>query len=405
MLLSAGVYQHGDQPLVVAGRSLSLYPPHNLITIAYVLLFLRLAPWWWRTGRQRVRQLDGRLRQVILWHLCPLAVWFLLPKHLSYFLWYLSPADCGPGQGMDLAAGVRDYSNWLTHDYHLNPVCALVAVGLCVAGLLAWRCLRRGGQVVLVLTVLAAVLTVTHPNHKSRNLHSWIAAIWVGAGAGAASLIYGRATAGWPRLRPWLAGAVVTGLAWMQYPALTASGHAPEGGPHPDHPSMLDATDGYLADLDGACRTLILTAAPVKPLTQWTFLQRFGDFKRLEERWYGFGEAGADNRRGFVRWLQTTDCDTLVYFEALRPPESWPDTGPECRPHAELSDVLRTQRVFHLVKQWDVPHYFCRVQVWKRDSEALTLLSDAPRWPSPGAVPLPAPGSPDSIPAIARLDN
>jgi hypothetical protein len=365
-LLPIGIVAwRGDQPFIWGELRISLYPPHNLIHVAYVLVFLRLAGWWWRVGRYRVRRLDGRARQVILWHVCPVAVWFLLPKHPSYFLWYLSLANADPRQHIDLVRGIRQYRGWLVEDYHLDLTSALLAVGLCAVGLLSWRRLRPGGQAVLLLVVLAAVLAVTHPNQKSRNLHSWLAAGWVTAGIGTATLLYRGCAGRWSRLAPWLGGVAVAGLVWMQYAALTAAGHAAEGGPHPDHPSMLDAIDVYLADLDGSRRAVILTAVPLKPMTQWTFLERHGNFDRLEEHWYGFGAAGEDNRRGFADWMRTTDCDTLIYCDKIRP-RDWADAGPECALHAELRDLVKAQTVFRLVKQRDFPAYACRVEVWQR---------------------------------------
>ncbi len=365
LLLIGVVARHGDRPFVWGDQRISLYPPHNLIHVAYVLVFLRLAAWWWRAGREQVRRLDDRVRQVILWHVCPVAVWFLLPKHPSYFLWYLSLANSDPRQHIDLMRGIRQYGGWLVEDYHLDLPSTLLAVGLCAAGLLSWRRLRPGGRAVLLLVMLAAALAVTHPNQKSRNLHSWLAAGWITAGIGTAMLVYRGCAGRWSRLTPWLGGVVVAGLVWMQYPALIGAGHAWEGGPHPDHPSMLDAIDVYLADLDDCRRAVILTAVPLKPMTQWTFLERHGNFDRLEEHWYGFGAPGADNRRGFADWLRTTDCDTLIYCDKISP-HDWADVGPECALHAELRDLVKAQAVFRLVKQRDFPAYACRVEVWKR---------------------------------------
>ncbi len=317
LLLIGFVAGRGDRPLMWSGQRISLYPPDNLIHIAYVLVFLRLASWWWRTGRLRLRQVDGRLRQVVLWHVCPLTVWFLLPKHLSYFLWYLSLANADPQQHVDPLRGVRQYGTWLVEDYHHDWKSGLLSVGLCVAGLLSWRRVRPGGQAVLLFVMLAIVLAVMHPNQKSRNLHSWMPAGWVAAGIGASALVYQDR---WRRLAPWLGGAIVVGMGWMHYPALLAAGHAPEGGLHPNLPSMLDATNVYLADLDRSRRVLILSAVPLKPMTQWTYLQRRGSFDRLEEHWYGFGSPGAENRRGFTAWMKTTDCDTLIYCERIAAP-------------------------------------------------------------------------------------
>jgi hypothetical protein len=367
LLLSAWIFQRGEQPLQIAGRSLSLYPPHNLIHLVYVLMFVRLALWWRRWGRQWTRQIDNRLRQIVLWLVCPITVWFLLPKHPSYFLWYLSLADRAPQQHMDVLGGFRDYATWMVQDYHFSAACAVAAAGLCLLGLLSWRRLRPGGVAVLALVLLAAVLTPTHPNHKGRMLHSWLPAMWVTAGLGAAALIYGRGTRAVPRLRPWLAGATVAVAAWMNFPALLAAGHAGEGGPHVEHPSMLDVSDAYLAERRPGGRMLLLTTLPLKPMAQWTYVERFGTFAGLEERWYGFGDAGADNRRGFADWLRTTDCDTVIFCESTiaRPGV---DSGPECALHAELKDVLSAQQRFRLLQQRELPHLACRIQIWRRRS-------------------------------------
>lgn len=128
---------------------------------------------------------------------------------------------------------------------------------------------------------------------------------------------------------------------------------------------MLDVTDAYLSELDGNGRTLLLTTLPLKPMAQWTWLERFGGFEGLEERWYGFGAAGTANRRGFAHWLQTTDCDTLVFCETTISREGV-DSGPECALHAELQDVLSEQQVFRLAQQRELPHLACRVQIWRR---------------------------------------
>jgi hypothetical protein len=365
LLFSAYVYQLGEQPFVLFGHSFKLYPPHNLIHIAYVLLFLRVTPWWWRQGRWWARQLDNRLRQLLLWLVCPLSVYFLLPKHPSYFVWYLSLADRAPKQHMDVLGGLRDYALWMVQDYHWSPACALLVAVLCAVALLGWRRLRPGGVAVLALVLLASVLTPTHPNHKSRMMHSWIPALWVTAGLGAAALIYGRGTARMPRLRPWLAGASLAIALGMQYPALNADGCTAEGGAHTVFPSMLDVTDAYLAEVAGSRRTLLLTTMPLKPMAQWTWLERYGNFDGLEQRWYGFGASGDDNRRGFAEWLRTTNCDTLVFCESTIP-RPGVDSGPECPLHAELLDVLTAQRLFPLASQHDLPHLACRVRIWKR---------------------------------------
>jgi hypothetical protein len=382
----AAVYARGDHPLVLGGRTVSLYPPNNLIHAAYVVVFLRLLPWWRSAGRNWVRGLDVRAGQVVRWHLGFLAFWFLLPKHLGFFLWYLSPANTGAPEQIGLVGGLSRYARWAVDDYHLGPWHALLALALGGVALLSWRRLRPGGPAVLALVLLAGLLTVTHPNQKARCLHSWLAAGWVAAGVGAAVLVYGRLTARRPGLRPWLATATVAGLAWAMLPATQGMGHALEGGPHPQQACMLDPIDFYLADLARADDVTILTAVPVKPLTQWTFLERYGSLDPVENNWHGFGPSGEGNRRGFVQWLQTTKCDTLVFLDRRPGSDLWEDLT-ECVLHAQLGDLLQAQGVFRPVRQRDFPQHGCRVTVWRRPPHGAAGSGPRPSARDPLAFP------------------
>jgi hypothetical protein len=370
LLACAAIAAHGDRPVTVGGHSVSLYPPHNVLHAAYIVLFLRLVSWWRGGGREWVGRLDGRVRQVVLWHLWPAAVWLLLPKHPSNFLWYLSLANADSTQKFALVPGLTEYRRWAVEEYHATTWGAAVAAVLCGAGLLAGRSLRPGGRAVLLLFVLAAVLSVAHPNRKARNLHSWLAAGWVTAGLGAAALVCGRRTERFPRVRPWLTVGVVAGVGCLTLPALGRPAHAPEGGPHPDRPALLAPVEFYLPELDRARRVTILTTVPLKPLTQWTALQRYGRLDRLEENWYGFAGAGRDNRQGFAHWLRTTDCDTLIFLDQLGPTAPGWQEMPECATAAQVRDLLPAQQEFRLLTECAFPENGCRVQVWKRGPDA-----------------------------------
>lgn len=379
VLLTAAVFAHGDRPFVVAGRSVSLYPPYNLLHGVYVVVFLRLALWWRAGGGDWVKGLDDRIGQLVRWHAMPVSFWLVLPKHASMFLWFLSPANAEPGRRADVWEGLREYATWATADYHAAAWTAVLAVALIAVALLSWRRLNPGGTAILWLLFLGAALAVSHPNRKERFLHSWLAAEWVAAGIGLSALVYGRLTALLPRVRPWLATAAAVGLGAALLPNLTLAGHAPEGGLHPQQPCWLDLVDFYRADLEQARRATVLAALPVKPMAQWTILERDGRLDRLEENWYGFAGNGCDNRDGFRHWLDTTECDTLVFFDHLYPgPSPW-DVFPDCHAHAQLRDLLRGQNEFRLVKDQTFLPHGCRVQVWKRVRGAAQAGQPAPR--------------------------
>jgi hypothetical protein len=364
------VAARGPQTLTLAGHSLSLYPPHNLFHIAYVLLFCRIVLGWRAGGRMWARQLNPCLQAVLRWHAWPAALWLLLPRHPSHFLWYISPANHDTGSGFALLEGIRDYTRWLWEDYHANVPSLLLAAALCVAGLLSWRRLRPGGGAALWLVVLGVGLTVTHPIHKGRCLHSWIAAVWVVGGVGLASVLYGRLTARWKQVRPWVGAAALAALTWTQLPALRQAGHALEGGPKPGHPSILDVTDSYVPEIVASGRATVLAAVPFRTLTQWALLERAGGLDRLEEHWWDFGAGSPADRESFLRWLHTTDCDTLVFLERLGDKVPWV-AGPECTRHAELLDLLEAQGVFRPVRKQEFPGQHCRLHVWRKQGSPL----------------------------------
>ena len=158
----------------------------------------------------------------------------------------------------------------------------------------------------MALVLLAAVLTPTHPNHKGRMLHSWLPAVWVLAGLGTGRWGAGKQGCGacsvsegnrlpsltLQALSPLSLLCFICVLGVSVVSSSSLLGHTVEGGAHTEFPSMLDVTDAYLADVPDGRRTLLLTSLPMKPMAQWTWLERFGNFEQLEERWYGFRRRG-----------------------------------------------------------------------------------------------------------------
>src|SRR5262249_6777991 len=159
---------------------------------------------------------------------------------------------------------------------------------------------------------LGLLLTATHPNHKGRYVHSWVALGWLSAGLGAAALLYGPLTERLAAVRPWLSGAALVALACVLLPALRSPAYAPEGG-RPAAPWPRRAGRAvYLPGWTPAGGRAIFGGVPIKPLAQWTFLEGGGDLNRLDKNWYGYGAAGVGNRDGFKEWLRKPTCDTLV---------------------------------------------------------------------------------------------
>jgi len=368
LTLALAVFLHLEdgKTFLLGNRAFVVRSSENLVHVAYVFLFLRLLPWWRQAGRDWVRRLEPAGRQWVFWHAWPVALWFLWPKRLSYFLWYLT-RDHGQGEGAG-QGGWSYYWTCLAGDYHLGSGNLLLAVGLLVVGFVAWRKVRPGGAVIFWLVLVGVLATFDHPSHRSRFLHSWVAAGWLASGVGLAQLVYGRWALRLGRLQPLLTLAAAGGLGALQLPGLLQAGHAPEGGPHPQGASSLDLTDFYLSSRNGPGRTTVLSTVSMKFLVDWTFAERCGGLDRLETHWFGFGPAGEGNRQAFTRWLQTTSCDTLVFVDHLPQALDLP-SEPEYAPLEEIRDLLETQTVFRKFRQQTFPQIEngCQVTIWQKN--------------------------------------
>jgi hypothetical protein len=361
----------------IAGRSISIHTTHNLVHAAYVIVFARLAYWWWKEKRGWTRGLEVRPQQLLLWHGLPVAVWFLWPKRLSACLWSMSPTTAGDTPQYSIREGVAYYWSCLTGEYHIAIWAAALTLVLIVAAALMYRRMRAGGWIILWLVVIAAALTLRHPNQKSRFLHSWVAGGWVAAGVGLALCVNGPMTARWKRLRPWLGTAAVGGLGLACLPGFVQAGHAPEGGPDTERPSTLALTDAYLPSLAESRRATVVATVPMKWLVTWTFLQRYGQSDRLETDLKGYGFTDEEHRQAFARWLETTPSDTLVFID-VPPGSPFYVPGAVNEMYGPLRELLASQTVFHLTQRRELAPYGCAVAIWYRASAPSASAAQLP---------------------------
>jgi hypothetical protein len=365
LLAGSAVYVavSGGGTISLFGKQLSFHAAHNLVHLAYAILFLRFFLWWRRGGRNWVCAQGESIWQVTCWHVWPLALWFLLPKRLGYFLWYISPADGGNFEQSWLD-GALMYWRWLVGEYHPALWCAVVALGLAGIALLSLRRLRPGSGVIFSFLLLAALLTISHPNRKSRFLHSWVAITWVGAGVGLAQCCYGFGTR-WPKVRNSLAGIALTGLSLALVPGMFDLQAVFDGGPRLDLPSTLELTDAYLPYLADSKRTLVLcNNVAMKQLAHWTYLERYHNLHGIDIDMKGFSNDYLDNRKAFDGWLKTTKCDTLVFVDIPLNSSFYVEDA-----HTDFNQVaslLTEQSVFAMERKIDLPQYGCAIYLWKR---------------------------------------
>lgn len=363
------VVSTGGTQLRIGARQVSIQTPHNLVHAAYVVFLLRIFLIWRKEGKAWWGQLSDRARLLACWHLLPLSIWFLMPRRLGYLIWFVSPANSTAGQRDQVGQGTQRYWAGLVNDYHQDGITAMIVIGLLALALVGFRRLRPGARAVLLFVLLAAALTVLHPNQKHRYLHSWMGASWVGAGAGLALLLQGLASQRGRQLRPWLAGGVLTGLALVHGSEVIQPGHAQERGLRARKASIRDLTEAYLPLLDDSRHVAILGSMPLKHMAAWSYLERYRRHDRLESDPSEAKWAKSLTPETFERWLQTSSCDTIVYIDV--PPGSYffekTGSNPQC---ARFGEMLRSQSTFQIAQEQEFPHYGCRVTVWKRGPSA-----------------------------------
>ena len=335
--------------------------PHAIFTAAAWALAARLLLWWRSGGRAFTDTLDPRLRPVLVWHGFALTAWFLLPKRLGFFLWFVSPANSAPQfASTTFPERVSFYLRALTEDYSPQwwGVYGLLILIPLAAFLL--RQMRPGSGAVLAFFVVAALLTVQHTMTKGRFAHSWAAAGWILA-AGALFTLLRRAPA-------WSAALAGLAVVALHLPAYDSPGRATEAGRKPECACPLALTDAYLPHVGDARHTTILSNIPARFFFSWTFREAYHQaevtvgvprFKERLER----------DPAALSAWLEGCLSDALVVVEAssqsplaVNHPESYDLTA--------LAAVLQRQSAFIRERRWELPQGVT-VSLWRKGRDQL----------------------------------
>ncbi len=376
-VLLGAVLVGGGGTFEIAGRGVSIQSPHNILHLIYVIVFIRVVAWWIRTRKERVSRLQNgsphtpcaeqlgtrsvpatfqpEFRCILLWHVLPVALWFLWPKRLGYWLWYLF-ANGGENPKHDFGASATFYAESAVNDYHFGVVSVFLAATLMAVALATYRRLRPGAFAVILFVMISAAATIPHPNQKSRFLHSWIAAGWVLAGVGFANLIPRRMNPRWGNLAPALGTSAVALFAIAQAPAFVSAGDSPERG-HNDYlpASTRDITDYYLAAIGDAKRVAMFSTMEIKHLLRWSYMEAGGKRKNLIVDWKSLGTPSDDS-----------GLDALVFIDV--PPETYLHeiTGQDPALALQFRDWLVKQSTFYLTDQRHFSLYGCTVSIYRR---------------------------------------
>ncbi|QDU62442.1 hypothetical protein Pan216_33090 [Planctomycetes bacterium Pan216] len=361
--VSVAVLLHGNVRFTILGQDMDISGKAYRLWFATYVAFLARTYFAWREEGEWIwDRIGSEGRRFVWWHLVPIGIWFLVPKRLGYFIWYISPVNGVNSEG-GILAGAKFYAHHLSTDYHVSAGLALAALVLAVIGMLFSGRLRSGGIAVVLFLCLSALATFEHGNRKSRMAHSWVAAGWVLAGVGVAGVV---AFVPRKRLRAapvLVGGTAVAGLAILQAPAWLDHGHSPESG-HFAAGTCLEVADVYLPWVKNDENVAILGTLPFQSFSEWTFLERFPDKNAPECRVRKFSASYASNLERFQQWLEKTDADSVVLVDIEDDSEFYFGGFDHYR---QLLDLLERQNVFRPVQQKILSEKGCVVTRWVRN--------------------------------------
>ncbi|UYO39023.1 hypothetical protein KQX62_20225 [Rhodopseudomonas palustris] len=363
--LVAAIYAHGPTALELFGRSVSLYPPENLTTAAYALVFL----WWtftWLRHRAAIdRPLGTAGRALLYWHLTPIAISFLLPHRLSKFLWFVSPAN-NPDPNHSLSLGLQFYWRVFADGFHLVPWLAPIAIALAVTGLIAFPKLTPGARAVLLFALLAWVGVIAHPQHQGRFMSTWVFSVWICSGVGAGVLL--ALTRRW--LSPLWRGAVATALAVVLL-AVNLTSPMPKAAAtyalqDASGPSDLELIRPYLAELDGAHEVAMFTTFGMSKLFAWVIRERCRCHTIVDDPFIAGVTSREDARALMSERIAQSTADVVVIIDAPHSRDEGPAFGWVYANMVGIVDALADQARYVRGTSYPLPIGDATATIWRR---------------------------------------
>jgi len=251
----------------------------------------------------------------------PVAVSFLLPRRLSAFVWFVGPSNATTG--FDPLGGISLYWHAFAEGFSATEPSALLTLGLFAVGLAHLRRFAPGGQATFALAVVGFVGVVIHPQHQGRFLASWLFAVWIGAGAGGATLL----EALMPR-RAWLP---VTGAAWVGLAAVSWR-HTPPAAYataiHPaSGPSDLEFVRPLLPHFDGLRSIAYGTTFGESDLLRWAGREYCRCKLEIEKPWIGRAVSREQVRTLMAARIASSRAQLFVIIDAPGCPYELPELG------------------------------------------------------------------------------
>lgn len=368
MLVAAAtvaIYWRGPTALSLLGREIRLYPPGNLTTLAYALLFA----WGVLQWRRHRAGIDAALgvpgRALFYWHAVPVAIYFLIPKRLSAFLWFVGPTN-SPDPGLFPLRGLASYWSGFAEGFHVSETMAVLVLALALIGAVRAAMLPPGARAVLALPLVSLLLVILHPNQQSRYLGSWIFAVWIAAGFGAAVIVGGLADAIGTRARAGLAGTAVAAVIAVN--ALTAP--APAAFRHAIHPTQgatdIDLVRPYLHELDGAGSVMFVTTFGSTDLFRWVLHEHCRCKVDVTHPWISGLTSREHVRNLMAQRVNETKAERIVLIDAPLSSNQLREMGWTYEVMAGVVDAMKEQNRFERTASHAIPQHGASVSIWRR---------------------------------------
>ncbi len=362
--LVAAIYARGPTALELFGKSISLYPPENLTTLAYALLFLWWSLFWWRHRAAIDTALGVPGRALLYWHLTPIAISFLLPHRLSRFLWFVGPAN-SPQGNTGIWEGAQFYWRAFTESYHVAPWMALPVAALALIGVLGLPRLAPGARVVFVFAAVAWLGVIIHPQHQGRFMSTWVFAVWICSGVGAALLLQRLRRA----LSPWVRG-LVAAAAVASLIALVIGRPLP-GAVYAtairakDGPTDLDLIRPYLPELDRSRQVTVFTTFGSSKLFAWVIREHCRCDRLVTDPFIDRQPTRADVRDLMRQRIAQSTADVVVIIDAPDSRYSSELLGWDYPRMIGIVDGMAEQTRYKNTRTYELPDKLGRATIWR----------------------------------------
>ena len=362
ILLIIALYARGPTAVDVFGRRISLYPPENLVTAVWWVLFIR-AVLLWRQRRQRFEAAIGLAgRRLFYWHFVPVAISFLIPKRLSAFIWYVGPTNAPSAPFNPLHAVAWQWMGF-AEGFHVAPWAAVLVLALTAVAAIRLGRLARGARAVLILVLVSAAGVILHPQQQWRFETTWLFAVWILAGAGGA-MVLAFATARLAAVaRIVVAAAAVAAIATAQArQGWSDVAYAAAIHPRPG-PSDLDLAKAYLPYVRGSRNVGYIITFVSSKFFSWTIREDCRCRVNVDTPWVIPGLSREAYRAIAGDWLRSTRADPIIVID-LQSEETL--SGMPYDALAGQIEAIEQDEKFERVAAEPVPALDATVTIWRR---------------------------------------